>query len=558
MDALKILAALSPILSIFTFLVLLRWPAKYAMPLTALITAALAGAVWQVPAIRIAAAAIEGLMVAASIIWIILGAIFLLKVMSASGALERIRNGFTVVSPDRRVQLILIAWLFGAFIEGAAGFGTPAVICAPLLIALGFPAMAAVVLTLIANSSPVSFGAVGTPVLIGMQMGLEAGEKDVLSHMHITDQTLGGFVETVAVQALVMDLMIGSFVPILLCVLMTFCFGRNKSIREGLEIWRFALLAGLAFFLPALAVAYFFGPEFPSLLGGLIGIGIVLLAIKFDFLLPKTQWDDFCPQFKTLQSPVPEKDKNKTASPSKKITLAYAWLPYLLITLVLVLTRIDAFLLKDMLKAMALEWNNILHTDISARIEPLYLPGTVFLLTALIAAKLYGMRRRDLVRTAGETFSALQSGIIALCAAVPTVRIFVYSDINTGGVDSMPIELAAMAIGYFGSGWSFFAPFVGVLGTFISGSATFSNMMFSLLQFSAASEAGLPPRLILAAQLLGANAGNMIAVVNVVAVAAVTQLSGREGQIIRYTILPMLLLALSAGIITTVFIRFPV
>ena len=163
---LSLLATL-PIVAVALLLVLLRWPARRAMPIAYLVTAALGLLVWQVPVRQVAAASINGLVVAATLLYIIFGAILLLNTLRQSGAIQAIRSGFTNVTPDRRIQVVIIAWLFGSFIEGAAGFGTPAAIAVPLLVGLGFPAMGAVMAGMIIQSTPVSFGAVGTPILSG-------------------------------------------------------------------------------------------------------------------------------------------------------------------------------------------------------------------------------------------------------------------------------------------------------------------------------------------------------------------------------------------------------
>ena len=169
------LAALAflPIAVVALFLVVLRWPASRAMPLSYLTAAGLALLVWQVAFVDVAAATFKGLVIATSLLYIIFGAILLLNTLRESGALQVIRRGFMDVSPDRRVQVIIIAWLFGSFIEGAAGFGTPAAVAVPLMVGLGFPAMAAVVSGMVIQSSPVSFGALGTPILVGVNKGLE-------------------------------------------------------------------------------------------------------------------------------------------------------------------------------------------------------------------------------------------------------------------------------------------------------------------------------------------------------------------------------------------------
>jgi lactate permease len=166
--------SLLPIFSVALFLVILRWPASRAMPISYFVAITLALLVWQVSIAKVAAATINGLVVAGSLIFIIFGAILMLNTLQQSGAMQSIRQGFSDITPDRRIQVIIVAWLFGSFIEGAAGFGTPAAVAVPLMVGLGFPAMAAVVAGMIIQSTPVSFGALGTPIMVGVNTGLSA------------------------------------------------------------------------------------------------------------------------------------------------------------------------------------------------------------------------------------------------------------------------------------------------------------------------------------------------------------------------------------------------
>ncbi len=532
------LAALTPVLAVFLFLVALRMPARRAMPISLVLTAALALIVWRIPTVYILAASFEGLFVAASILWIVFGAILLLNTLKLSGALDVIRDGFTRISPDRRVQAIIIAWLFGAFIEGAAGFGTPAAIGAPLLVALGFPPLAAVVLTLVADSVPVSFGAVGTPVIIGVAQGLQEGGAVAPSvAAMLGEQPLADFLRAVAVQAVGMDMLTGTLMPLLLVLLLTRFFGARRSWRDGLAVWKFALFAGLSFMLPALLVAALFGPEFPSLLGGLIGLAVVVPAAQRGFLLPDEPWDFG----EAAERPA---DGPKSTA---ELSLLQAWLPYVAVAGLLVLTRLDVLPLKAWLQAMTLEWRDILGTGIDASMAPLYLPGTVFVVVVLLTAWLHALPRARATEAWRISAKTLVGSAITLGAAVPMVRIFINSGVNGVGLQSMPIELAALVAGGLGRAWPLAAPFIGALGSFISGSATFSNMMFSLFQFSVAQQVGAAARVVLAQQMLGANAGNMICVLNVVAAASVVELEGEEGTIIRFTLAPMVYYAVVAG-----------
>ena len=231
-----------------------------------------------------------------------------------------------------------------------------------------------------------------------------------------------------------------------------------------------------------------------------------------------------------------------------------AWVPYLLVVALLVITRLDFLPLKGWLVATAVSWSNILGTDVSVSAHTLYLPGTVFVLVSLTTIALHRKTSEQVKQAWSKSVMSLGPTLIALGASVPMVRIFLNSAENSASLSSMPIELATLAAETFSGAWPLFAPLVGALGSFIAGSATFSNMMFAGLQQSTAVELGLNEQVMLALQMIGANAGNMICVVNVVAAASVVNLVGKEGQIIRFTLVPMLYYSFGAGLIALLFL----
>ncbi|WP_270180278.1 L-lactate permease [Alkalihalobacillus sp. CinArs1] len=543
MNTIELLTALTPVLAVFILLVLLKLPATKAMPVSFLLTAVLSYVVWKIPLLQIAAASIEGLIISVSILWIVFGAILLLNTLRNSGALDAIRTGFMGISTDRRVQLIIIAWLFGAFIEGAAGFGTPAAIGAPLLVALGFPPLAAVALALIADSSPVSFGAVGTPIIVGVDQGLRQGPA-VADQVAATigNQPMSDYLQAVTQSAVFIDLFVGTFIPFILVMMLTRYFGKKRSWKEGLAIWKFALFAGVSFTLPAFTVASLLGPEFPSIIGGLVGLAIVIPAAKRGFLLPDKSWDFGEP----------------SSTPNKRtpLPLWLAWMPYLLVAIFLVLTRLDILPIKGWLKSVNVGWQQILGTEISTSFEPLYLPGSIFIVVILITIVIHKMTMEAIKVTMIDSLKTMAGTVFALSTAVPIVRIFINSEVNGADLMSMPMELATMVANSVGDAWPLVAPFIGALGSFISGSATFSNMMFSLFQFSVADQLQMNEQLVLSLQVLGANAGNMICVLNVVAAASVVGMVGKEGTIIRMTIGPMLFYAVSSGVLGFLWVVF--
>lgn len=530
-----------PLLSVFVLLVLLRMPARRAMPLSFVICALLAYLVWQMPVVQLAAAAAEGLVIAATILWIVFGAILLLNVLQQTGAIDVIKAGFAAISPDKRVQLIIIAWLFGSFLEGAAGFGTPAAIAAPLLVALGFTPLSAVVLALVADSSAVSFGAVGTPVLVGIAQGVPGIDADTVLQVALT--------------AISIDIAVASWLPLLMVVMLTRFFSSKRSWRDGLAIAPFALLSGLAFTLPAYLVALLLGPEFPSVLGALIGLAIICTAARYRVLLPARPW--LLPQDEiALATTLTATAINQYPGNDKALMpLWRAWLPYVLVAALLVLSRIPGLPFKQGLQQFAWHWPAIFGTDLSVSVSPLYLPGSLFVMVALLSCYLLRGSTSMLLTSCRHSGQMLLPSAIALAGAVPMVRIFLQSDVNAAGLPAMPIALATEAARYLADSWLWIAPFVGALGSFIAGSATFSNLMFGSFQQAMAAEANLPLTLTLALQMLGANAGNMICVVNVVAAASVVNLHGREGDIIRYTLWPMLFYCLAASSVAWLLLR---
>ncbi|GAB2538883.1 L-lactate permease [Gracilibacillus alcaliphilus] len=540
------LVALAPILAVFLFLVLLRMPAMKAMPISLLVTGVLAFFYWKVSFVQISASIIEGVLIGVSILYIVFGAILLLNTLQKGGAIDTIRNFFIDVSPDRRVQIILIAWLFGAFIEGAAGFGTPAAIVAPLLVVLGFPPLAAVVLALVANSSPVSFGAVGTPVIVGVNQGLhEGGALSQITAVFLDDISITEYTKIIASQIMQFDIIVGTMMPLVVVVLLTRFFSEDRTWKRAFELWKFALYAGLSYTIPAFLVATFVGPEFPSIIGGLVGLVLVLLAVKKGWMLPK----------KTLDFPAKDQWQSVwqgnlpivNQEQAKKMKLIKAWIPYILLGVLLILTRVEELPIKGWLQGVTVGWEGILGTSISAVFEPLYLPGTIFLIVVLFTVIFHKISLLSFGQALSTSGKALAGTAITLFTAVPMVRIFINSGVNGAGFESMPVELAHQAADLVGTGWPLMAPFIGALGSFISGSATFSNMMFSLFQFSVADQVGVNPTQIISLQVLGSNAGNMICVVNVVAAASVVGLVGKEGLIIRTVLIPMLIYAALAG-----------
>jgi len=547
------LLALTPILVVFLFLVILRWPAKKAMPLAYVVTALIAYFIWGTSLPQIGAASIHGVVTALNILFIVFGAILLLNTLKATGDLHAIRQGFIDLSPDRRVQIIIIAWLFGSFIEGASGFGTPAAIVAPLLVAIGFPAMAAVVVALIIQSTPVSFGAVGTPILVGVNTGLfeQPQVHELLARLEIQYED---YLHTIGATVSLFHGIIGTFIPLILVALMTRFFGENKSFREGLRIWKFALFSGLSFTIPYMLLGRYLGPEFPSLLGSLVGLVIVVGAVKKGFLQPETPWkfpprEDWEKEW-SGELDVEAHDLENTVS---RAHFLKAWSPYLIVAVLLVLTRTVSSI-KGLVTApeVTLKWSDIFGTGISTASQPLYLPGFLFLVTVVISYGIFRMKQSAIRTSWRESAHMIFGAAAALIFSVPMVQVFLNS--QSESLEQMPLVLAEGVSALFGSFWPLIAPTIGALGAFIAGSNTISNMMFSFFQFGMAQKIGVTEHIVVALQAVGGAAGNMICVHNVVAACATVGLLDKEGNVIRKTLLPMVWYALFAGSLGLVFL----
>ncbi|MBB3190484.1 L-lactate permease [Halomonas cerina] len=541
------LLAFTPLLLAGVLLIGLRLAARVAMPVVFVVTAVIALFAWDMTFTRVLASTFQGLILTAAILWIIFGAILLLNTLKHSGGITAIRKGFSGISPDRRVQAIIVAWLFGCFIEGASGFGTPAAVAAPLMVALGFPALAAVVVGMMIQSTPVSFGAVGTPIVVGVAGGID--RASITERLGTSGAGWPDYFQLIASEVAVIHAIVGVLMPLLMVVIMVRFFGANRSWKEGLSITPFALFAGVCFVVPYALAGTLLGPEFPSMIGAMVGLAIVVPAARRGFLIPKDHWD--FPERTAWPDEWIGKLVIKTEDIVGKtpISTFMGWFPYVLLAVFLVASRTIAPL-KDALTSLSLGWNNILgEVGISGSLQPLYLPGGILLIVVLITALLHRMRLGELREAFSESTRTLLGAGFVLIFTIPMVRILINSGVNAADLVSMPVAMARFVAEGVGSVYPFFAPTVGALGAFIAGSNTVSNLMLSAFQFNVAEQLGVSTAMMVALQAVGAAAGNMIAIHNVVAASATVGLLGREGITIRKTILPTLYYLVASGLI---------
>ncbi len=554
--------AFLPILLALVLMAGLRWPSTRAMPLAWLTGAVLAFVVWKLSLLNIAALTIQGFITAFGVLIIVFGALLIYYTMQTSGAMETIQAGMQKITPDRRLQAIIIGFMFAAFVEGAAGFGTPAALAAPLLLGLGFPPLCAAVICLVFNSVPVTFGAVGTPVL----QGFKSVEGVAMQALGTTDPSL--VYKIIGEYATILHTPMLFILPIFMLGFMTRFFGKNKSWSEGFAVWKYCLMASVCFAIPYYAIAWLVGPELPSLLGGLIGLAVLVSLTKKGLFVPKDVWNfgeqdswdaDWTGTIKSTDVTVFKEHMSQ----------AMAWMPYVLCGLFLVITRVPAFGLKPIINdpMFSLGMSNILGVEgVSSYIAILNLPGTIpFILVAIITIFMHGMLKNDEIgsnkvqRAWSTAFVKMKAPTIALLAAVALVSIFRGSGVTTAVLDSagngvsMPMAMALTIADLTGNAWPALASYIGGLGAFITGSNTVSDMLFANFQWNVASAldyTSIQHLIILAAQGVGGAMGNMICIHNIVSVCAVLGMIGHEGAILRRTVWPFLLYGVFVGIVT--------
>lgn len=509
------------------------WALLSAMGLTAI----LGCTVWHMTPLLAAAAMLQGALKSLDIILIIFGAILLLNILRASGALTALNGSFSCLSRDRRVQVVVIAWLFSGFIEGAAGFGAAAALAAPLLVGLGFPATSAVAVALICNTMPVPFGAVGTPALTcasALSAALERAGAEP-----------GAFMAQAVTQTAAIFAVAGSLLPLLAVAFMILTTSRERRLRSLLEIVPFCLLSGVAYALPWYLTARFLGPELPSMVGAAVGFVPVLAAIRTGLLIPRHVWDfPAQPDDATAPAAAPQPGDQPPAMGALK-----AWTPYAIIATLLVLTRLDALPLKRLLLTAAkVRLTSLLGQDgLDFAWAPLNNPGLMpFVIVALGAALWFGLRGRDIARLAAQSERQIHSSAIAIAASVAMVQVMVFSAGADADMPGMLTAVAQTASSLMGQAYPVISPVIGVLGTFFAGSCTVSGILFVTIQYDTARLLGLPETTMVALQLVGGGIGSMIRVSGVVAACATVNAAGKEASLILRCCLPTLVLTLLA------------
>ncbi|MBV8272327.1 MAG: lactate permease LctP family transporter [Cupriavidus sp.] len=539
---LSALAAAIPILFFFVALAVLRMKGHVAAAVTLALALVVAIFAYGMPAQQAFAAAGFGFAYGLwPIAWIIVTAVFLYKIVVKTGQFDIIRASVLSITDDQRLQMLLIGFAFGAFLEGAAGFGAPVAITAALLVGLGFNPLYAAGLCLIANTAPVAFGAMGIPIIV-------AGQVTGIDAMHI-------------------GAMAGRQLPLLSLAVpfwLVFMMDGTKGVRET---WPAALVVGGSFAVTQYFTSNHIGPELPDITSALVSL--ISLAAFLRVWQPRSASQSargtasaggtvalagFGGGMGALAS--------RQASPYTFGQTVRAWAPFGILTAIVTVWSLQPFkalfagngalagtVLKfkvPMLDQLVIKAAPIVASpkpyEAVLKIDLLSAVGTAILLTAIISAVLLRMKPRDAIATFVETLLELRRPI----ASIGLVLAFAFVANYSGMSSTLALLLAGT-----GAAFPFFSPFLGWLGVFLTGSDTSSNALFCSLQHTTAHQIGVSDTLLVAANTTGGVTGKMISPQSIAVACAATGLVGKESELFRFTVKHSLLFAAIVGVITT-------
>ncbi|KVX58491.1 lactate permease LctP family transporter [Burkholderia stagnalis] len=546
-------AAATPIIFFFIALAALRLKGHVAAAITLLLSLGVAIVAYRMPVPQALAAAGFGFAYGLwPIAWIIVAAVFLYKIVVKTGQFDIIRASVLSITDDQRLQMLLIGFSFGAFLEGAAGFGAPVAITAALLVGLGFRPLHAAGLCLIANTAPVAFGAMGIPIIV-------AGQVTGIDAFHI-------------------GAMAGRQLPLLSLAVPFWLVFMMDGLRGVRQTWPAALVAGGSFAITQYFTSNHIGPELPDITSSLVSL--VALAAFLKVWQPSSAkqairgaaaaggaaalagfgggvggnlGNNFSSNFGAPQS--------RQASPYTLAQTVRAWSPFLILTGVVTVWSLAPFkalfgphgalaatVLKFKVPALdqlVIKAAPIVATpkalDAVLKIDLVSAVGSAILVTALISMVLLRMKPRDALVTFGETLQELTRPILSIGLVLAFAFVANYSGMSS--------TLALMLAGT-GAAFPFFSPFLGWLGVFLTGSDTSSNALFCSLQQATAHQLGLPETLAVAANTTGGVTAKMISPQSIAVACAATGLVGKESELFRFTVRHSLLFAVIVGLIT--------
>ncbi|GIN76216.1 MULTISPECIES: L-lactate permease LutP [Bacillus] len=533
------LAALIPILYFFWALAIKRMKGHTAGVTTLLIALALAVFVYGMPAHQAVMSASQGAVYGLLPIgWIIVTSVFLYKLTVKTGQFEIIRSSVLSITDDRRLQALLIAFSFGAFLEGAAGFGAPVAISAALLVGLGFNPLYAAGICLIANTAPVAFGAIGIPIIaVEGPTGIPAMDISKMVGRQLP--------------------FLSVFIPFYLIIIMS-------GLKRAWEVLPAILVSGVSFAVTQYVSSNFLGPELPDILSAIVSL--IALAVFLKFWKPKTTFR-FSHEKEMAAAAEAQQLEHQKASYSAG-QIFKAWTPFLLLTAMVSIWGIPA--VKQALTGhyeganpLLLFINDIggrltfapgvpfLHNQIldgsGKPLEALYKldlagsAGTAILIAAVLTKFVTGMPWKEWGAVFTDSLKELGKPILTIASVVG----FAYVTNSSGMSTTLGMSLAMT-----GSMFAFFSPVLGWLGVFITGSDTSANLLFGSLQKVTAQSVGMEPVLSVAANSSGGVTGKMISPQSIAVACAAVGLAGKESDLLRFTLKHSLFLLFLVCMIT--------
>ncbi len=457
--------------------------------------------------------------------WIVLNVIFLYRLTTDTGLFEVLQKSITGITNDSRLQLLLVAFCFGAFFEGAAGFGTPVAVTAAIMMGLGFRPLAAAGLSLIANTAPVAFGALGTPIIVlAAVTGLDLN-------------ALSG--------------MVGRQLPFFSLLVPFWLIWAFVGWRRMLEIWPAILVAGVSFAVPQYLVSNFHGPWLVDVVAAICSMGALTAFLKVWH--PKRVWISTSSEGETVSYAEAQAKRVATGYTTRQVLKA--WMPWVILSVLVFLWGLpqiktwlnDVSILKFPIEGL----NNLVVRvpPVVAKPTPeaavytlnwLSATGTGILIAAIIAGLAMGMSFAKMAQTYGRTLKLVRFSLLTIAAMLA-----LGFTTKGAGLDAT-LGLAFAHTGYF---YPFFGAMLGWLGVALTGSDTSSNVLFGNLQRITAEQLGLPPVLMAAANSSGGVMGKMIDAQSIVVASTATQWYGHEGEILRYVFFHSLALAALMGLL---------
>jgi len=534
--------ALIPIIFFFLALAVFRLKGSVAGTITVVLALLVALFLYQMPVTLALSSAIYGFFYGLwPIAWIIIGAVFLYKVTVKTGQFDIIRSSILSLTEDQRLQMLLVGFAFGTFLEGAAGFGAPVAITAALLVGLGFKPLYAAGLCLIVNTAPVAFGAMGIPIIVAGQVS---------------------GVETHAISQ-----MVGRQLPFIVPIVLVWIMAIMDGWRGVRETFPAIVVGGGSFAIAQFLTSNYIGPELPDITAAIASL--VSLTLLFKVWQPKHIF-----RFENQVDGKNQRGDNTSVSaplPTTHYSLAQiikAWMPFVILTAMVSLWSIKPFkdlfvkgkdghpdgALVDMVMSINVPYlHNAVQklppvvtkiTDYAAiyKFDWFSATGTAIMLAAIISIVMLKMRPKQALSTFGETIKELRTPIYSIGMVLAFAFIANYSGLSA---------TLALALAHTGKAFTFFSPFLGWLGVFLTGSDTSANALFAALQATTARQIGVPEVLLVAANTSGGVTGKMISPQSIAIACAATGLVGKESDLFRFTVKHSIIFTIMMGVLIT-------